>query len=565
MCRTRLSHGAIDEELSEFAGNFGSSKTTRRAQAVFEGGQRLRGARLARNLTQEHLAELANVSVRTLIDLEAGASRRVRRKTFDAVSSALSFSSAENDELYDLLNPSAVAPRVAQRLPRPHDGFFGREDDLASVRALLGDPDVRLCTLLGSAGVGKTRLALEVLAEVRSSFDVLVDVSLAELSRCGDVLSLVAENLGLQKRRDATDLQRIAEASRQSTILLFLDNCEHLAELSDVVLDLLNATNVKLLTTSRTPLRLRGERRYLVRPIGPLAARDLFVRRAQEVRADFRAEDDGYVTIDRLVFRVDRVPLAIELLAARLAVMTPKRLWAEVEHKSIEIASDRKDAPARHADMASAIAWTYDALSPSEQRLARYLSVWTGGATLEHLGGASDDGAAAGLRSLVESSLVELDWEGGRYWCLQSVREFLTERSIASGEYQLDMLRCTAVIQRAARASLATAEPTRLARTHGRRPRVRRCTQFGRSETICRNRWLWGHLRTRAGRPRCRSSRLRTVQRHARASTLPFRPGAPMQCLLVGAIRRFPQPRGRAVAEMRLYRTILRLVQRRKR
>jgi len=245
--------------------------------------------------------------------------------------------------------------------------------------------------------------------------------------------------------------------------------------------------------------------------------------------------------------------------------MTPKRLWAEVEHKSIEIASDRKDAPARHADMASAIAWTYDALSPSEQRLARYLSVWTGGATLEHLGGASDDGAAAGLRSLVESSLVELDWEGGRYWCLQSVREFLTERSIASGEYQLDMLRCTAVIQRAARASLATAEPTRLARTHGRRPRVRRCTQFGRSETICRNRWLWGHLRTRAGRPRCRSSRLRTVQRHARASTLPFRPGAPMQCLLVGAIRRFPQPRGRAVAEMRLYRTILRLVQRRKR
>lgn len=293
MCRTRLSHGAIDEELSEFAGNFGSSKTTRRAQAVFEGGQRLRGARLARNLTQEHLAELANVSVRTLIDLEAGAGRRVRRKTFDAVSSALSFSSAENDELYDLLNPSAVAPRVAQRLPRPHDGFFGREDDLASVRALLGDPDVRLCTLLGSAGVGKTRLALEVLAEVRSSFDVLVDVSLAELSRCGDVLSLVAENLGLQKRRDATDLQRIAEASRQSTILLFLDNCEHLAELSDVVLDLLNATNVKLLTTSRTPLRLRGERRYLVRPIGPLAARDLFVRRAQEVRADFRARTTG--------------------------------------------------------------------------------------------------------------------------------------------------------------------------------------------------------------------------------------------------------------------------------
>jgi LysR family transcriptional regulator, transcriptional activator of the cysJI operon len=307
------------------------------------------------------------------------------------------------------------APVPNSNLPAPATPLVGRERELAEATRLLRD-GTRLVTFTGAGGSGKTRLALEMGAALVDDFDDGVYlVELAALRVADDVTTAIGDVLLVPP-------DQLRQRLREARILLVLDNFEHLLEAAPVVSELLGeAAGLQVVVTSRRPLRLAGEREYRVEPLEVDAASELFLSRAREVNPRFA---DGEA-IRRICERLDRLPLALELAAARARGTTASRLASLLE-RELPVLSGRRDAPARQRTLTAAIAWSYDLLTEAQQELLARLSVFRGGCAPDAVEAVC--GADSGdLAALVEVGLIRAADEG-RLALLETVRPLVRAR-----------------------------------------------------------------------------------------------------------------------------------------
>lgn len=435
-------------------------------------GDLLRRLRIAVGLTQEELAARATLSARAISEIECGRKQRPQRETVRLLADALSLSD-EARALFEATarpHPAAV-PQPVLAAPIPHNvpasvtPVVGREDDLAAVAALLCRADVRLVTITGLGGIGKTRLGLEIAANILASFpDGVPFVPLAVVRDPAFVIAAIARTLSVKEAPGQEVRESLVVALRGKRQLLVLDNFEHLLPAAAAVADLLAVCPwLKVLVTSRAPLHLHGEHEWSVDPLPLPAARDaadvraiarspaveLFRQRAVAVKRDFQLTEENAWAIAAICVKLDGLPLAIELAAARVRWLSPATLLTRMEHRLAILTGGPEDLPARQQTLRGAIDWSYDLLTPDEQRLFRRLGVFVGGWTMEAteaVGGEGDNGVTVldCLESLIGKSLVrqvEAVGDAPRFAILETVREYGLERLETSGE--------TAAIQRA--------------------------------------------------------------------------------------------------------------------
>jgi transcriptional regulator with XRE-family HTH domain len=295
----------------------------------------LRSLRSGAGLSQEALAERSGLSSRTVSDIETGAARSPRLITLMLLSEALGLSPADRSRLQDAakpVRPAAVLPALSVLRAT---ALVGRDADVARLSALLGDDAVRLITLAGPAGVGKTSLATQVAIERGATFKHgAAIVELAPIAEPSLVPAAVAHALGVRESADAPASEAVAAYLRDRGTLLLLDNLEHLTPAATWIGALLaGCPGLTVLATSREPLHLRAEHVYAVRPLQNDAAARLFVQRAQMVQPDFQLTATNSAAIGTIVDHLEGLPLAIELAAPRLLLLSPKALAARLERR----------------------------------------------------------------------------------------------------------------------------------------------------------------------------------------------------------------------------------------
>jgi predicted ATPase/class 3 adenylate cyclase len=305
-------------------------------------------------------------------------------------------------------------------LPVPATSFLGRERELAELEVFLAQEDTRLLTLLGPGGTGKTRLALQAAAAVADNYpDGVFWLALAPLSDPKLVLELASKAVGSKNG--------LAEHIADKRLLLLLDNFEHLIEAASELAPLLaGCPNLTLVVTSRELLQLAGEQSYPVAPLEPEDGVELFTARANAVALGFEADE----AVPAICARLDNLPLALELAAARVRVLSPTQLLERLTER-LDLLKGGRDADPRQQTLRATIEWSHDLLEPEEQELLARLAIFRGGCTLEAaeaVAGANIDT----LQSLVDKSLVRQNEE--RFWMLETIREYARERLAASGE-----------------------------------------------------------------------------------------------------------------------------------
>jgi predicted ATPase/DNA-binding XRE family transcriptional regulator len=453
-----------------------TSEDTGRQTALLAFGHHLKRLRVSADLTQEELAERAGVSARLISDLERGTIHRPRRDTVQLLADGLRLRGSERDTFVALARGQPVTPPDAPvslppySLPRPPTPIVGRRQELATALALLLDPEVNLLTLIGTGGVGKTRLALEIGSRaVEAIPDGAAFVDLAPVRTPELVLAAIARALKVQADPEVPLRQTVVDFMQGKLLLLILDNFEHVLVAAPVVADLLAACReLTILATSRKPLHIRAEHQF---PVGPLTLPDLdkvlrpaelvevpavelFVRRAQAANRDFSLSTENARTIAEITVRLDGLPLAIELAATRANVLSPVALLAHLERRLPLLTRGFQDLPERQQALRATLDWSHDLLTTAEQTLFRRLAVFTGGCTLD--GAAAVSGASSPpdspqpefrspngpllpdlLAGLVDTSLLRpLPGDGGelRYGMLETVREYGLEHLAAAGE-----------------------------------------------------------------------------------------------------------------------------------
>jgi len=355
-----------------------------------------------------------------------------------------------------LLLPGRQAPAqpvwaAPNNLPAQLTPFIGREMEEAAVCSLLRRPEVRLLTLTGTGGVGKTRLAFQVAADLLEVFDDgAYFVSLAPISDPNLVLPAIAQTLDLKETPDRSPLEHLKAYLRTKQLLLLLDNFEQVAGAAPLLVELLQACpDLNILVTSRAVLHVTGEHEFLVPPLGlpdlahlpesealgQYPAIALFVQCARALKPDFQLTQANARSIAEICTRLDGLPLAIELAAARIKLLSPQALLARLSQRLQVLTSGARNLPARQQTLRNTIAWSYNLLDGQEQRLFRRLSIFVGGCTLEAIEAlcrALDDGEAAiqvldKVASLIDKSLLQQVEQTNGEPCLmmlETIREF---------------------------------------------------------------------------------------------------------------------------------------------
>ncbi len=366
-------------------------------------GAHLKALREAAGFTQEELATIAGLSVHAVSALERGERRRPHVETMRALSAALDLTGAPRDAFFGSARSPAQATAVDEltsvSLPVPLTVLLGRDADVQTLCQWLADPAARLITLLGPGGVGKTRLALEVARVIADEGATrVVFVPLAAIQDPAFVESAIAEGFGLVDVT-ARELPRRAQvACGNRSTLLVLDNFEQVLEATRPVADLLTSVPLlRLLVTSRAPLRVRGEREYVVGPLDLEAASDamspadlarapavrLFVERVRDVQPDFRLTTANGPTVAAICRRLDALPLALELAAPWIKMLTVEGLLRRLTHDGLLSAIGPRDLPQRQQTMNATVAWSYQLLTPDEQRAFRRFAVSPGHFSIE--------------------------------------------------------------------------------------------------------------------------------------------------------------------------------------
>ncbi|HET9495838.1 MAG TPA: helix-turn-helix domain-containing protein, partial [Chloroflexia bacterium] len=439
-------------------------------------GQWLKQRRKALDLTRESLADRVGCSWETIRKIEDGA-RKPSLQIAELLAEQLSvpveergaflqFARAAAGAEYTPIFTFAGAMRAGRpgfagphNLPAQRTPFIGREEEVAEVCALISRRDTRLLTLTGPAGIGKTRLSLQVAERMLGQFaDGVYFVELASVSDPALVAPAIAQALGLKELPNqpiAAGLRSFLHARR---ILLVLDNFEQVVQAGPIVADICaDARNIKVLVSSREPLHVQNEREYAVPPLSlpprgaghdaagmsQYEAVQLFVQQARLARPDFRLNDQNAPVVADICRQVDGIPLAIELAAARVKILSVNALLARLSQRLQVLTGGAADLPTRQQTLRSAIDWSYEGLEVEEKVLFARMGVFAGGASLhavEHvagpIGGMASDFLDC-ITSLIDKSLVKRREEADgelRFYMLETIREYALERLAESGE-----------------------------------------------------------------------------------------------------------------------------------
>jgi predicted ATPase/DNA-binding XRE family transcriptional regulator len=429
-------------------------------------GARLKALREAAGFTQEELATITGLSVHAVSALERGERRRPHVETVRALSAALDLTGGTRDAFLESARSPAQATAVDEligvSLPIPLTALLGRDADLQTLRQWLADPAARLITLIGPGGVGKTRLALELARAIADEGATrVIFVPLATICDSAFVESAIAEAFGLVDVT-ARDLPtRIGAACGDQPALLVLDNFEQVLDAAPPVADLLTSVrSLRLLVTSRAPLRVRGEREYIVGPLELAAASDamspadlartpavrLFVERVRDVKPDFRLTAANGPTVTAICARLDALPLALELAARWIKVLTVEDLLHRLTDDVLLSTVGPRDLPQRQQTMNATVAWSYQLLDEKEQRAFRRLGALSGRFSIEAAAvvladreaSARSDDVLSAVADLIDKSLL-LRAETSvaarpMYEMLETVRAYAAVQLTTSGE-----------------------------------------------------------------------------------------------------------------------------------
>ncbi|HEX4013125.1 MAG TPA: adenylate/guanylate cyclase domain-containing protein [Candidatus Cybelea sp.] len=443
--RMALHSGTTDEREGDYFGP--AVNRVARLLATAHGGQVVFSsatALLLRGLMPEH-SELCDLGEHRLADL------------------------AEPEHVWQIIAPGLVQTfpplrsleSMPNNLPRQLTPLIGRDGVLAEIERLLHEH--ALVTLVGTGGVGKTRVALQAGADLLNAGRGVWFVELARANDTSLVGSTIASTLGLREQPERPVLETVLRYLKQKRLLLILDNCEHvieeLARVADAILR--SSPDVRLLVTSREPLRIGGERVYRIPSLAfplqrdTLTAEDalrygavaLFAQRAEASDANFKLTDETAPIVAEICWRLDGIALAIELAAARAKVLALRQLAQKLDERFRVLIGGSRTALPRHQTMRALIDWSHDLLSPKEQKLFRRLAIFAGGWSIETAGAVCTDDEATKdaieswevldvLGSLVDKSLVHAEAVGNemRYRLLESTRQYARERLAAAGE-----------------------------------------------------------------------------------------------------------------------------------